>query len=334
MQSLKRKSFHWSLEEACSPAKKARLELLWDEELSHPCPVCRQAGCFLMRQCPSGWKPEDAPVPVTQASIIQDSEARNKEDDVPTSVEQARIGRSTSQYPQEEKWPGDNGELAKDESGTSNRSKTEAGQGPAEYREDCSDTLAQSENEMEEEEESLTVKVPSTEDILHLGQMVRWMHLSVLVNNVKFSFPRLLLLQVLRSIGSLSLEHMPRHLPHRHDSHRGFAVVTYRTAYHTDAALREGRTLLEEAGCHGVLLRRLGNYPGYAKYCEGIDVGQVMKELPSVEEAAVERHSTSLTASPSRPRRKQVGKKKVARSVLESGVYKARRMVKKRKLCS
>ena len=301
-QCLKRKSSNWNLPETCPPAKKARLELLTDEELLHICRgyrIVRQAGSSLKRQCPSDWKPEDAAIPATQTSIIKGSGSRDKIDDGPTPAKQARIAHSTYQLPKEGKWPYVHCELGDGKYGTSNWNKTKASQDAAEHKNDCCDTVAQSE-EMEEEEESLTVKVPSNEDIACLGQMIRWMHLSVLVNNVKFSFPRSQVLQALRSIGSLRLEHMPYHLPHRHDSHRGFVVVTYMTAHHTDVALREGRAILEEAGCHGVLLRRLGNYAGYAKYCEGIDVGQVMKKQPLVEESSTERNLTPLTASASR----------------------------------
>ncbi|MPC17710.1 hypothetical protein E2C01_010574 [Portunus trituberculatus] len=327
VQCLKRKSSDWSLEEGCPPAKKARLEFLRDEEPPHSCPgyrIGRQAGCSLKRQYPSDWKPEGALIPAAQTSIIQGSEARDKIDDAPTPAKRARIGHSPSRWFQDGKWPGVHSELA---NGTSNWSKTETSQDAAEHRKDSCDTLAQSENEIEEEEESLTVKVPSNNDIARLGQMARWMHLSVLVNNVKFSIPKSRVLQALRSMGPLRHEHMPRHLPHRHDSHRGFAVVTYRTAHDTDVALREGRALLEEAGCHGVLLRRLGNYPGYAKYCEGIDVAQVMKEQSIVEEAATERNLTTMTASPSRTRQHRVGEMHVARSVLRSTLCQARRVV-------
>ena len=103
-------------------------------------------------------------------------------------------------------------------------------------------------HEVEGEEEELTVTLPSNEDIALHGRLVRWKHLSVLVNNIQFRMPRSRLIQVFRSFGPLRLEHMPRHLPHRHDSHRGFAVFTYVTAHHTKAALRDAPARLAEAG--------------------------------------------------------------------------------------
>ena len=131
------------------------------------------------------------------------------------------------------------------------------------------------ENE-EEEEEALTVKLPSSEEIAGLGQLVRWKHLSVVLNNISFRMPRSRLIQLFNNFGPLRLAHMPHHLPHRQESHRGFAVFTYFVAQHTNAALKDGKECMAEAGYHGVHMHRLGNHPRNEKYCEGINVAAVM----------------------------------------------------------
>lgn len=149
-----------------------------------------------------------------------------------------------------------------------------------------------------EDDDGLTVILPSNTKIEFLGRQVRFKHLTLLVNNISFSDTRSRIVLIFKSFGFLRNIHMPRYRPDLPESHRGFALFTFVTTDGLRAAMQGCRAQLGETRHGGVRVWRLADYHDYEKYCEVLDVGAVMSSSCQAVSSQTVKHTTITAAVP------------------------------------
>lgn len=152
----------------------------------------------------------------------------------------------------------------------------------------------------DEDDDDITVTLPTKAEIKLLGRQVQFKNLTLLVSNICFLDTRSEIIGIFKTFGCLRNIHMPCYRSDQPESHRGFAMFTFIAMDGVRAALQSYHAQADEPRHFSWRIRRLTDHSIYEKYCKGIDVAAIMSSNSQV--ASSRKNLITVTAATPRER--------------------------------